>query len=858
MLFQYANVIFLVGAAWLPWALIAIERLLVRRSRGGLVGLGVVLALQVLGGDPEAAYLTVAAGGIYALVLAVPAPVVNWLRRGYKGVWIALAMGLVWVASVLTAGYLVALDPIENAPFPPPPHAAEAPDARLISGRTLVLLSWGLVGAGLLTRWRMIRERDRLAPAIGRLVAGCGLAMLLAAVQLVPAWEFSQVSHRAAVDATTGVFHFSVEPYRLIEAVWPQVFGLTGAMNESYFQALPPRGGHSLWTPSLYVGGLTLMLTLAAVGSGRIELETGGRDGAEPAPRWRGWLIALGIAGTIASFGRCAGPLWLARWVPGAEAWLGPHDPIGFNLREDRFLEDGWGSFYGMMVAALPGFGLFRYPGKLQIFAAVAVSGLAGLGWDRLASGARTRAARDLRRVRPRGDPGAGLARDGRAVLGHGVARQPSDSRYRVWPDRPLGGTGTDHAGARAWGRRAGPGTVVAVLGGEVALGRGTGAGLDDARSGRGRCPPDLDGSPVGVRRAVEGGGADRPGRAGRPLSGSVPGPSTTAVAPRGLRQVERAGAAGRAGELGARHPPARQRAALRPELQPDPGSARATRLHAVLPVPDDRGQADGRRVPGPARRDAVQLLPEALFDLWNARYFLLPIRTDNWASPERGYAAFLPGVEVVYPPADVIAGPAGEAWRERQDWQLLKNKEVFPGAWLVHFVRVRAPRQGMMTDLRSGDEKLELLKDLVYKADPFWNDPGRQPFDLRAMAFVETERPTDLAGYVERANVTPGEKVEIRRYEPQRVEIDTVLERPGLVILADIDYPGWTLTIDGTPAPIYRTNRLMRGAAVKAGRHTLVYTYDPLSFKLGMGGTGFGLILLAALVLRVRHQNQG
>ena len=60
---------------------------------------------------------------------------------------------------------------------------------------------------------------------------------------------------------------------------------------------------------------------------------------------------------------------------------------------------------------------------------------------------------------------------------------------------------------------------------------------------------------------------------------------------------------------------------------------------------------------------------------------------------------------------------------------------------------------------------------------------------------------------------------------------------------------PGWNLTIDGLPAPIYRTNRLMRGAAVTAGRHTLVYTYDPASFRVGAALSLAGLVALVALI---------
>jgi uncharacterized membrane protein YfhO len=68
----------------------------------------------------------------------------------------------------------------------------------------------------------------------------------------------------------------------------------------------------------------------------------------------------------------------------------------------------------------------------------------------------------------------------------------------------------------------------------------------------------------------------------------------------------------------------------------------------------------------------------------------------------------------------------------------------------------------------------------------------------------------------------------------PRRVELDASLAKPGLVILADIFYPGWKLTIDDKPAPIYRANRMMRAAAVEAGDHHLVYTYEPRSFYAG------------------------
>jgi hypothetical protein len=162
----------------------------------------------------------------------------------------------------------------------------------------------------------------------------------------------------------------------------------------------------------------------------------------------------------------------------------------------------------------------------------------------------------------------------------------------------------------------------------------------------------------------------------------------------------------------------------------------------------------------------------------------------------------------------------------------------------------VRKPVSVRRLKDQENDDRLALLQELLYENDAFWSDPPRPVHDLHAMAFVETDHAEDLKGYINRRRVAPNESVTITRYEPQRVELTAVLEYPGLVILADLFYPGWRLTIDGAPAPIYRTNHAMRGAAVKAGKHRLVYTYEPLSVLLGLALTIAGVLALTVLVV--------
>ncbi len=250
-------------------------------------------------------------------------------------------------------------------------------------------------------------------------------------------------------------------------------------------------------------------------------------------------------------------------------------------------------------------------------------------------------------------------------------------------------------------------------------------------------------------------------------------------------------------------------------------------------------GVADGR---------PVLYIPRRAFDLWNARYFIVPINPDGFDTRERGFAGLLPQTELIAPGPAELSGRGPGSWRERADWMLLKNNTAFPRAWLVHRAWVRKPVSIPRLRDQPEDERLGLLQELLYGADAFWADPARPLFDLRAMAFIETDEPARLSGFISHTPVEPGESVGITKYGSQRVELTAVLKHPGLVILADTFYPGWHLKIDGAESPIYRANHAMRGAAVGAGTHHLVYSYEPDSFRHGLWLSLAGAVALAGL----------
>jgi len=814
----HSNVIFLVGAAWVPWGLHALDSLLRQGRRSGGAELATVLALLVLGGDPEAAYLTAVCGAGYAVMLTLkdrarPLPVLTWpMVVGAACIWVVATLGLA------------------SAPI-------VWPEPRATNG--FVIVACVAIAFGMAWRWYRRPGEARLAPLLARLLIACTLALALAAAQLLPVAELASLSQRAGGLEPNVIYLFSMHPVRLIELVWPNVFGTSSPDNRSWLQAVPPVGDHELWVESLYIGGLALVLALSAA---RIR---GG-------PPWRVWLTIVALVGLVTSCGKFGSPLWWARWGPFA-ATLGPHDPIHGSLRFDSCLRDGAGSPYGLLSTLLPGFGAFRFPSKLLTFTVVGMSVLAGAGWDRV-----TAAEVEARRLRPLclAGLGASLVALILALAAHG--RAVAYLVGRVDPDTMFGPANIEAAWAETQ-RALAHGTIVfaAILalthwaprrpraaGALALLLLSADLALANARLIK-TVPQGMFDAPCAAARLIEA--AERsdpspgPFRVHRTPGDWFPAHFATAHTDQRLRELF-------AWTHDTIYAPVGLPLGL--EYCTTIGTIELVDHAAffkptTMPVP--AGMA--RILEVPAGRPVVYY-PRRSFDLWGARYFLLPA-TPDLANTERGLASFLDKTELIYPSPEVLYNRqyrAGmEPWGVRHDWHLRRNRAVYPRAWVVHSARLRSPAS-------DADSRARMIRLLIYMNDPIWRDGDRPVLDLRQTALIEVDDKDGLKGFISPTPVGPSESVAVVKYEPQRVELLARLDRPGLVILADTYYPGWRLTIDGKTEPIYRANRLMRAAAVPAGEHILVYTYEPESFRVGAFISTAGLIMLMALAWSSRR----
>ena len=95
-----------------------------------------------------------------------------------------------------------------------------------------------------------------------------------------------------------------------------------------------------------------------------------------------------------------------------------------------------------------------------------------------------------------------------------------------------------------------------------------------------------------------------------------------------------------------------------------------------------------------------------------------------------------------------------------------------------------------------------------------------------------------------------PAGSTNIRKYRAHEIEIDTSSSEPSILILAQTAYPGWQATINGEPTNILSTNGLFSAIELEAGNHRVIFQYNPLSWQVGLW-TSITMLMLWVLAFR-------
>ena len=178
----------------------------------------------------------------------------------------------------------------------------------------------------------------------------------------------------------------------------------------------------------------------------------------------------------------------------------------------------------------------------------------------------------------------------------------------------------------------------------------------------------------------------------------------------------------------------------------------------------------------------------------------------------------------VVAPGAAWEAEPSSR-WRPvyaGRDARVYENLSVRPRVFL-------ATRHRVVTD---AEESLRAVQ-------------SRSPADS---SVVIVDRDVAWPGSTEEEAVE--ESVTLDTPSPDTVEVRVRTPRRALLVLADLYWPGWRVSVDGVEREIVRVDYLFRGVAVDPGVHAVRFWYAPWSVPVGRGVTAATAALLIVAFL--------
>jgi len=89
-------------------------------------------------------------------------------------------------------------------------------------------------------------------------------------------------------------------------------------------------------------------------------------------------------------------------------------------------------------------------------------------------------------------------------------------------------------------------------------------------------------------------------------------------------------------------------------------------------------------------------------------------------------------------------------------------------------------------------------------------------------------------------------ETAQIVSESPNHLELTTRSKAAGLLVLSEVEYPGWQAWVDGQPTPVLRADTVLRAVCLPAGEHTVRFEFRPRDLAIG------AIISCAALLVMV------
>lgn len=338
-LFQYSNVIYLVGAAWAPalflYSVDFFKAFSHSQRISAVLKLSVVQAITILGGEPQIVYLILFVATIASFFFPIIRPTDILSKANiYKTKIQRIVLAVSFVASVSFITFSLAAIQI-------------LPSLEVISrssriGQDYPYSLWELTRT-------IIDSQSNKETLCSEKNYSIGLLCD----------DFSSNGR------SRSIYRFSVGPWRWLEFLFPNVGGRQFPQSSRWFTIFPEEV--SVWTPTLYIGILPFLLALSS-----FRIRRGSQTTSIEIFRFiLTWIVLLSLFAALGGFGT----VWVFRTIKGL--LFSQPIPSTFNDR------DPIGGLYWILNILIPKFSEFRYPAKLLTLTTLCLACLAGIGWDR-------------------------------------------------------------------------------------------------------------------------------------------------------------------------------------------------------------------------------------------------------------------------------------------------------------------------------------------------------------------------------------------------------------------------------------------------------------------------------------------
>ena len=86
--------------------------------------------------------------------------------------------------------------------------------------------------------------------------------------------------------------------------------------------------------------------------------------------------------------------------------------------------------------------------------------------------------------------------------------------------------------------------------------------------------------------------------------------------------------------------------------------------------------------------------------------------------------------------------------------------------------------------------------------------------------------------------------------------ELEATAGPPEMLVVSQIYYPGWKAYVDGRAVPVMRANYALSAIYLPPGPHHVRFSFEPWTFKAGLGLSMLAIAALGLMVFRGTDQS--